>query len=102
VTFCLDAPVTLGKNVSLGPRAVLYTATHALGSASRRMEFTVLARPIVVEDGAWVGLGATILGGVRIGKGAVVSAGAVVNQDVADNTLVAGNPATVVGELPER
>jgi maltose O-acetyltransferase len=102
VTFCLDAPITLGRNVSIGPRAVLYTATHPLGVASRRMQLDIMARPIVVEDGAWVGLGAMILPGVRIGRGAVVAAGAVVNEDVPDNVLVAGNPARIVQELPAR
>lgn len=100
VTFCLDAAVTLGSNVSIGPRAVLYTATHALGGESRRMRFDVMARPIVVEDGAWIGLGAMILAGVRIGRGAVVAAGAVVGEDVPDNALVRGNPAVLAELLP--
>ncbi len=102
VTVCLDAPVTLGSGVSIGPRAVLYTATHALGIASRRMELNVMARPIVIEDGAWVGMAALVLSGVRIGRGAVVASGAVVNEDVPDNVLVAGNPARVVENLPPR
>ncbi len=98
----LDASITLGKNVSIGPRAVLYTATHPLGVADRRMQLDVLSRPIVVGDGAWIGMGATILPGVHVGRGAVVGAGAVVNEDVADNVLVAGNPATVVHVLSDR
>jgi len=100
VTLCLDAPITIGKNVSLGPRAVLYTATHPLGAGSRRMLLDVSARPIVVDDGAWVGLGAIILCGVRVGRGSVVAAGAVVNRDVPDDVLVAGNPAEIVEDLP--
>jgi acetyltransferase-like isoleucine patch superfamily enzyme len=102
VTFCLDAPITLGSRVSIGPRAVLYTATHSLGAASRRMQFNVLARPIVVDDGAWIGMGAVVLAGVRVGRGAVVAAGAVVNEDVPPNVVVAGNPARVVEDLPGR
>jgi maltose O-acetyltransferase len=102
VTLGLDAPITLGAKVSIGPRAVLYTATHPVGVASRRMQLEVMARPIFIEDGAWVGLGAMILPGVRVGSGAIVAAGAVVNEDVPGNTLVAGNPATVVRELPNR
>jgi hypothetical protein len=50
VTLGLDAPITIGKNVSVGPRAVLYTATHPLGAGSRRMLLRVSARPIVVDD----------------------------------------------------
>lgn len=100
VTLCLDASITLGRNVSLGPRATLYTATHALGGQSRRMHLHTAARPIVVDDGAWIGLGALILGGVHVGRGAVVAAGAVVGSDVPDNALVSGNPATIVEQLP--
>jgi maltose O-acetyltransferase len=102
VTLCLDAPITLGARVSLGPRAVLYTATHSLGVASRRMALNVLARPIGVEDGAWIGMGAVILPGVRVGCGAVVAAGAIVGEDVPPNVVVAGNPARVIEDLPAR
>jgi maltose O-acetyltransferase len=100
VSFCLDAPITLGRNVSVGPRVMLYTATHLIGGSTRRMQFKTEARPIVVEDGVWIGLGAMILAGVRVGRGAIVAAGAVVNRDVPENVLVAGNPAEVVEELP--
>lgn len=60
----------------------------------------VTSKPVVVEEGAWIGLAAIILPGVRLGRGCVVQAGAVVASDVAPNTFVAGNPATVVDELP--
>jgi len=45
-----------------------------------------------------IGVGATIMGGVRIGNYCVIGAGAVVTKDVPDNTIVAGNPAKVVKE----
>ena len=57
-------------------------------------------KPIVVEDGVWVGMHSLILPGVTLGRGCVVSAGSVVAQDVPPNTLVAGNPATVQQNLP--
>ncbi|MEX6689932.1 acyltransferase [Danxiaibacter flavus] len=47
----------------------------------------------IVEEGASIGSGATILCGVRIGKHAVVGAGSVVTKDVPENAVVAGNPA---------
>jgi len=47
----------------------------------------------VVERGASIGSGATVLGGVRIGAGATVGAGAVVVDDVAPGATVVGNPA---------
>jgi acetyltransferase-like isoleucine patch superfamily enzyme len=49
-----------------------------------------------VEDDASIGSGATILCGVRIGKGAMVGAGAVVTKDVPPGKTVVGNPARVV------
>ena len=100
VTLGLDGEITLGRNVSLSPGVTLYTATHALGFGSRRMALGVTPKPIVVEDGVWVGMQSLILPGVTLGRGCVVSAGAVVTQDVPPNTLVAGNPATVQQALP--
>lgn len=45
-----------------------------------------------------IGVGATIMGGVRIGDNCIVGSGAVVTKDVPDNTIVAGNPARVIKE----
>jgi acetyltransferase-like isoleucine patch superfamily enzyme len=99
VRFCLDAEVVVGANVSIGPSVMLYTAMHMVGDPSRRMQPEAYGRPIVIEDGAWIALGAMILPGVRVGQGAVVAAGAVVTSDVPANVLVAGNPAEVVHDL---
>ena len=55
--------------------------------------------PIVIEDDVWIAVRATVLKGVRIGRGAVVAAGAVVVRDVPPYTLVAGVPARVVKSL---
>jgi acetyltransferase-like isoleucine patch superfamily enzyme len=100
VVLGLEGTITLGENVIVGPYAILHTATHSLGPSSRRMNPVAGARPIVVEDGAWIGMRAMILPGVRLGRGCVVAPGAVVRKDVPPDTLVAGNPATIVRELP--
>ena len=52
--------------------------------------------PVVIENDVWIGQGARILSGVRIGNGAVVGAYAVVTKDVPDYGVVAGNPAQLV------
>jgi len=52
---------------------------------------------VIIGHDVWIGIGATILSGVRIGNGAVVGAMAVVTRDVPPYTIVAGNPASVVG-----
>lgn len=54
---------------------------------------------IIIEDDAWICANATILKGVRIGRGAIVGACSVVTKDVAPFTVVAGNPAVIVRNL---
>ena len=49
-----------------------------------------------IEDNVSIGSGAVIMGGIRIGKGALIGAGAVVTKDVHENTTVAGVPARVL------
>lgn len=57
---------------------------------------SVQAESVVVEDDVWIGFGAIVLSGVRLGRGAVVAAGAVVVRDVQPYTIVAGSPARPV------
>lgn len=59
---------------------------------------------LTVEDvhickNAWIGAGATILPGVKIGENAIVGAGSAVTKDVEANTIVAGNPAKPIKKL---
>jgi acetyltransferase-like isoleucine patch superfamily enzyme len=100
VTISLDAEVRMGNNVSLGPYVKIYTGTHPIGPGSNRRGPEVLAKPVVIEDGSWIGLGAIILPGVTVGHGSIVAAGAVVDEDVPPDSYVAGNPAKVVQQLP--
>lgn len=67
----------------------LYDRTEVIGASG----------PVVLEDNVWVGDGATICKGVRIGRNAIIGAGAVVTRDVGENTVVAGNPAREVKQL---
>jgi maltose O-acetyltransferase len=54
-------------------------------------------KPVVIEDDVWLGANVFIMPGVTIGKGAIVSACAVLSRSVPPYSLVAGNPARVVG-----
>ena len=51
---------------------------------------------IVIEDDVWIGYGAMIMSGVRVGQGAVIAAGAVVTKDVPPYSVVGGIPAKIL------
>ncbi len=55
-----------------------------------------LASKVIIEDDVWVGFGAIILSGVKIGKGAIIAAGSVVIKDVEPYSIVGGNPAQFI------
>lgn len=58
--------------------------------------------PIVIEDGAHIGVGSIIMPGVTIGKGAVIGAGAVVTRDIPAYCIAVGVPAKVTKDLSQR
>ena len=89
--------VRIGDNVSISPQVAISTAAHSALDPAFRVEI----RPVVIEDNVWIGMRATILGGVTLGRGCVVAAGAIVTKDVPPLTIVAGVPAKPVGMRPE-
>lgn len=94
----LSGSIKLGDNVVLAPFVQFYTGTHEIaGSAKRAGRLT--PKPVVVEEGVWLGARCTILPGVTIGRGAVIAAGSVVANDVEPNTLAAGVPARLLRHL---
>ncbi|GAA1327029.1 hypothetical protein GCM10009592_13440 [Brachybacterium rhamnosum] len=93
--------VTIEDDVSLGPFVRLITDSHDISSGSRRTG-TPRKDPILVRHGAWIGAGATVMGGVTIGARSIVAVGAVVNRDVPDDVVVAGVPARIVRRIVDR
>ncbi|HVU94594.1 MAG TPA: sugar O-acetyltransferase [Puia sp.] len=85
--------ITIEDDVQIGPRVNIVTESHPLDPGDRR---ALIAKPVVIRRGAWIGAGATILSGVTVGENAVVAAGSVVSRDVPANTVVAGVPARVM------
>jgi len=90
--------VTFGRNVTLGPDVLIVSNDHrfeVLGTPIRQQGLR--SRPVKIEDDVWIGARAIILAGSRVGRGAVVAAGAVVRGDVANNAIVGGVPAKILG-----
>lgn len=90
----LSDSVSIGNDVAIGPSCIIYTHDHRY-SQNKEIPWKgdAIRKPVVIEDGAWVGAGVTILSGVVIGRGAVVAAGAVVTKDVENHSIVGGVPA---------
>ncbi len=72
-------------------------ANAPFGDRSRRP--AIDSRAVVIEDDVWIGIGAIILKGVRIGAGARIGPGAVVTSRVPAGAYLAGNPARIVEPL---
>jgi len=92
-TFLDYAGIRLASRVMVAPRVTFITVGHPVDTDDRRVWLT--GGPIDVAENVWIGAGATILPGVRIGRDAVIAAGAVVADDVPARSLVTGTKATV-------
>ena len=90
--------VTIGNNVLIGPKVVIHSANHKFSNPEIPItEQGHTLKPVIIEDDVWVGASTVILAGVTIGEGAVVGAGSVVTKNVEAYTVVAGNPAHIIG-----
>ena len=90
--------VSIGNNVLVGSGALITDSdAHPVDFEARKKGCPGVSRPICIEDDVFIGARAIVLKGVRIGCGSVVGAGAVVVKDVPPYSVVAGNPAVVVG-----
>jgi len=92
------AEVRIGNNVFCAPNVQIYTATHPLDFQMRR-DGLESGEPIEISDDVWIGGGAILCPGVKIGARAVIGAGSVVTKDVPEGVLAFGNPCRVVRAL---
>jgi maltose O-acetyltransferase len=91
--------VTIGDYTLFGPAVQVYTATHPMNADLRRKQES--AKPIDIGSDVWLGGGAIICPGVRIGSRSVIGAGSVVTRDIPERVFAAGNPCRVVREITE-
>ena len=92
-------PIKIGDYTLFGPAVQIYTPMHPFNAALRRKE--EFGKPVEIGSDVWVGGGAIILPGVRIGSRAVIGAGSVVTRDVPDGVFAAGNPCRAIREITE-
>lgn len=91
-------PVTIGRDVMMGPDCVVLTRNHR----HDRVDVPMIEqgyedyRPVTIEDDVWIGRRVTILPGVNVGARSILSAGAVVTKDVEPYSVVGGVPARLI------
>ena len=88
------APLFIGDNTDIAQEVNIWTLTHEVND----LKHSVYGKPVTICDHCWIGARATILPGITIGKGAVIGTCSVVTKDVPPMSIVAGNPAKVIGK----
>jgi acetyltransferase-like isoleucine patch superfamily enzyme len=100
ITITAHQYVEIGASVFTGQSVFITDASHGYQDPDVPIgkQFGP-HQPVVIGAGSWIGHGAVILPGARIGRNVVVAAGAVVRGEVEDHAVVAGSPARVVRRL---
>jgi acetyltransferase-like isoleucine patch superfamily enzyme len=97
VFFSALNPIIIRERAEIAPYCAFYSYDHGISPDKPISDQGLTSKgPIVVEEDAWLGVGVTVLSGVRIGRGAVVGAGSVVAHDIPDGAVAVGAPARVV------
>lgn len=86
--------VTIGANACISQGALILSGNHDFTQST----FDLIVKPIVIEDGAWVGAKSTVTQGVTIGSHAVLAVGSVASNDLESFGIYRGNPAVKVKE----
>jgi len=89
--------VRIGSYSLFGPAVQIYTPMHPLDAGLRRTQ--EFGKPVEIGSDVWVGGGAIILPGVRVGSRSVIGAGSVVTRDVPEGVFAAGSPCRVIREV---
>lgn len=91
-----NGKITIEDYVFFGHRVQILARGHDYNVFNLQRQQTITEKSIHIKEGAWIGSGSIILGGVTIGMHSVVAAGSIVNKDVPDYAVVGGNPAKII------
>ena len=94
---CMDS-VEIGKSVLISDRVYIGDCHHGFSSPDLAIkdQYMYSPGPVVIGDGAWIGINVAILPNVKIGRNCVVGANSVVTKDIPDYHIAAGNPAIIL------
>ena len=92
--------IIIGDNVMFGPGVNIHGGDHIYNVVGKYMNENVKTNSdgsVVIKDDVWIGANAIILKKVTLGRGSIIGAGAIVTKDVEPYSIVAGNPAKIIG-----
>lgn len=91
--------LTIGDHSILGPEIAIMSATHNHRLAKMvPYDGVELLYPVTIGQCVWIGLRAIIMPGITLGEGSIVGAGSVVTKSFAPGSIIAGNPAAMIGQ----
>jgi len=85
--------ITIQDNVDIGPKVII--VTHDSSGKCVSSQDITWTKPVVIENNVYLGAGAIILPGVRIGHHSIIGAGSVVTKDIPPSSVAYGTPAQV-------
>lgn len=98
ISSSFPAEVKLGNNIDIAPRVFIGTGSHEIDMSKINSAGKGISLNVVIDDGAWICVGALLLPGVCIGKKAIIASGSVVTKDIPKYTLGVGNPCRIAKE----
>tara|TARA_B100000780_G_scaffold66700_1_gene43960 strand:+ start:12500 stop:13009 length:510 start_codon:yes stop_codon:yes gene_type:complete len=96
-----DALVQIGSDCDISDRVSIFCGTHEINLDGAKRAGNGIGKNIKIGNGVWIGYGSLILPGITIGDGVIIAAGSVVHKDIESNTMVGGNPITVIKKIVE-
>lgn len=91
----------IGDEVGIGPHVRIYTGKHLMGPSNARHIGKNLNTVVKIGNGAMVSAGASLIGSVTVGAGAVIMVDSCVTKDVDENTIVGGVPAKKIKKIED-
>jgi len=92
------AGITIGSQTRIANNVTIYAFNHGMSPNAPIYEQPVTSKGIVIGQDVWIGAQAGIVDGVCIGDHAIIGMGCIVTKDIPPYSIVAGNPAKVIGD----
>lgn len=90
----------IGKNVLIGSNVFICDYNHGVSTQYESfLRQPLKCKEVIIGDNVWIGQAVIILPGVHIGNNVIIGAGSIVTHNVADNSIIAGNPAKLIRVL---